>query len=255
VTAQRRRSLSAAFNFFGPVLTAIGAGLLFRFGLPFQPGLAGQPITTEGFPGGAEQLATWDRLGWLGVCLVIVGTVLPAVQPGIIVLPAIWTWLRTAWWEERLRKGALIVGALGACIAVFRVLSDDWSTLSWQRPGVAVGLALGAAVGGGVVAALIGLGIGWLYQRGQPREEPIPAQIGASLGGGANWRRGLLRAWIALSITWMLASGFIWWSAFRDAPADSSAWIVGIVMVLAPPVAMLALGLTVWWIVAGFRRS
>lgn len=79
-----------------------------------------------------------------------------------------------------------------------------------------------------------------------------------------NWRRGLFRLWAALAVGW--AAFAVWMrhsndSKLPDPPAgfridgglrDWSFWLE---IVLAPPVAVGALGLVVFWIVVGFRKS
>jgi hypothetical protein len=84
-----------------------------------------------------------------------------------------------------------------------------------------------------------------------------------------NYRRGLLRAWIALAAIWIAlagsleASGVIGsdsfcrlfnagpWCDYRP-PAE---FLVTLTLIIGPPIAALVVGAAVMWIVAGFRTS
>jgi hypothetical protein len=79
---------------------------------------------------------------------------------------------------------------------------------------------------------------------------PLPEPATAKLG----WRKGLFRAWIAVSVLWMIGMGgrvgYLLDTGFPTTSEDR--WMIPIVL-LAPPLLLLALGWTIAWVARGFR--
>jgi hypothetical protein len=81
--------LTAAINTAGISLAAIGAYLLFRYGLPFRNRTGGIDHLVLGNEPNPEELAIEaraDRLGWLGFGLGAVGALLQAFATWLPVL-------------------------------------------------------------------------------------------------------------------------------------------------------------------------
>lgn len=76
------------------------------------------------------------------------------------------------------------------------------------------------------------------------------------------WKRGLLKAWLALSLLW--AAGLTWWSLSWTvevfAGSGGGFFAVAVVAYLLPlgalpPLALLALGALVFWIIERLRGT
>lgn len=79
-----------------------------------------------------------------------------------------------------------------------------------------------------------------------------------------NWRRGLWRAWLALSVSWAIFAIWMRYSIDARLPDPPPGfyivgglrdWTFWLLYVLAPPVSVAALWLAGSWVVAGFRKS
>lgn len=64
-----------------------------------------------------------------------------------------------------------------------------------------------------------------------------------------NIRRGLFRLWIITAATWVGVLIVFWWVEEGIIP-----WII-LVAIIGPPVAALAIGKAVFWIVGGFKEA
>ncbi|WP_245434293.1 hypothetical protein [Pseudolabrys taiwanensis] len=68
-----------------------------------------------------------------------------------------------------------------------------------------------------------------------------------------NWRRGFLRLWILASIAWLLGwSIYLGISAFRHGWNDSSDLFAVALILIGPPLALLAFGFAAAWAFRGF---
>jgi len=65
-----------------------------------------------------------------------------------------------------------------------------------------------------------------------------------------NWKRGLWRAWGAISAGWIV----LWFVAWALALPLSAFWGV-ILYAIFPPLVLLTLGLIVAWVIRGFQRE
>jgi hypothetical protein len=74
-----------------------------------------------------------------------------------------------------------------------------------------------------------------------------------------NWRKGLVRLWIAVSLLWIIffsihrLSDSINLPTFAEPPQQGQDTTQFVALVIGPPVAMLVFGFGIWWIVDGFR--
>ena len=61
----------------GLILSLIGILLLFRNGMPHRVRAGGQPVSgmTDGKPQPVAVAPPYDKLGWLGVFLIVIGTI------------------------------------------------------------------------------------------------------------------------------------------------------------------------------------
>jgi hypothetical protein len=85
-----------------------------------------------------------------------------------------------------------------------------------------------------------------------------------------NWKRGLLRLWIAVSLLWLIHPTYVLINQLRDLaategstipyPADywpqsrADAFLQFVATAIGPPISLLVLGLAATWIIAGFRQ-
>jgi hypothetical protein len=73
-----RANALKALNVFGLVASLVGVILLFRYGMPYRIPMGGYSILTPDNPtdpNGAATDTLYSWLGWLGLGLIIVGTV------------------------------------------------------------------------------------------------------------------------------------------------------------------------------------
>jgi hypothetical protein len=70
--------MGTLLNVAGPVLNLLGVVLLFRYGMPYRVRREGKTPVTLVIPGTGdeEQERLYDRMGWLGLSLIVVGTAL-----------------------------------------------------------------------------------------------------------------------------------------------------------------------------------
>jgi hypothetical protein len=70
-----------------------------------------------------------------------------------------------------------------------------------------------------------------------------------------NWKKGLVRLWIAVSLLCIICVWIGLYSADLPAPAEQQSpdTIHLVAIIVAPPIAFLILGFGVWWIIAGFE--
>jgi hypothetical protein len=62
-------------NSVGQIVTLIGVVLLFRYGMPYRVRAdGGDIVTTEPSAARLREELNYDRLGWLGLVLILVGT-------------------------------------------------------------------------------------------------------------------------------------------------------------------------------------
>ena len=69
-----------------------------------------------------------------------------------------------------------------------------------------------------------------------------------------NWRRGLFRVWVLLSVAWMMA-WFIYlvMYAIRDGLRTTGDFLVIPVVLIGPPIALLVFGVAAGWAFRGFK--
>jgi hypothetical protein len=67
----------SAWTTAGLIISLIGVLLLFRYGMPYRVRTRGQPISTviSSDPRAAALERRWSMLGWLGLFLVVFGTI------------------------------------------------------------------------------------------------------------------------------------------------------------------------------------
>jgi hypothetical protein len=73
-----------------------------------------------------------------------------------------------------------------------------------------------------------------------------------------NWKKGLVRLWIAVSLLWAICTSIYLYSVNLPAVAEPQQQqgqdtIQLAAMIIGPPIAFLALGFGVWWVIAGFE--
>ena len=64
-----------------------------------------------------------------------------------------------------------------------------------------------------------------------------------------NWKKGLVRLWIAVSLLWMIC--FLIYFAPAEQQSPDTIYLVAIM--IGPPIAFPTLVFAVWWIIAGFE--
>jgi len=81
------------------------------------------------------------------------------------------------------------------------------------------------------------------WENGRPKAETPPL----------NWRRGFFRLWILASIAWVLGwSIYVVIAAFRGGWGSSGDFFAVAVILVGPPLALLAFGLAAAWAFKGF---
>jgi hypothetical protein len=61
----------------GLILSLIGILLLFQYGMPYRARAGGRPVgdVTDGNPRSVAVEPRYEKLGWLGVLLIVIGTI------------------------------------------------------------------------------------------------------------------------------------------------------------------------------------
>ena len=70
-----------------------------------------------------------------------------------------------------------------------------------------------------------------------------------------NWRRGLLRVWLLLTVGWIMSWTHSFILLFLQGRFTKNDFLVMPVLLLAPPIALLAFGVAARWAFRGFQLA
>ncbi len=71
-----------------------------------------------------------------------------------------------------------------------------------------------------------------------------------------NWRRGLFRVWVLVSVAWVLGWAiYMVIDAIREGPKNTRDLLVIPVVLIGPPMALLVFGFAAGWAFRGFRSE
>lgn len=68
-----------------------------------------------------------------------------------------------------------------------------------------------------------------------------------------NWRRGMFRLWILVSVAWMMGWVIFFAIEFINGESSSRDFMAVTVVLFGPPIALLLLGLATRWAFRGFE--